>query len=234
MGGVAPQHALVEGASACRPPRDVAELLARARLLEGAALTEVSLRSAGDEPSTRRTKGSVGQLLERALGADGGSASAPDFAELGVELKTIPLDAQGRVRESTFVCRLSLRAVDELDFEASPVFAKLRQVLWVPIVRDLGRARVGRALLWSPTPAQQAVLRADFDDLVGMIALGHIESVTARLGRWLQLRPKAAHGRVRTRAFDREGPLLTMPRGFYLRARFTSALLRDPETLAGS
>jgi DNA mismatch repair protein MutH len=212
------------------PPRDIRELLLRAEALEGRALDELegALASEASEPGRSR-KGKTGALLERVLGAVGGSFKGPDFPALGVELKTIPVDRFGRARESTFVCSLSLRDAEQLDFEASPLFAKLHKVLWIPIVISAGQHRIGRPLLWQPTPAQESVLRGDYDELVGMIAIGKIECLTARFGRWLQVRPKGAHGRVRTRAVNEDGePLWTMPRGFYLRARFTTALLREP------
>jgi DNA mismatch repair protein MutH len=211
-------------------PADLDELLARAWALEGQRLADVGgdqvVREAG---SLRAQKGKIGELLERTLGAVGGSFKGPDFPDLGVELKTIPVDRLGRARESTFVCSLSLRDAERLDFEASPLFAKLHQVLWIPIVIADREQRIGRALLWRPSVAQTAVLRSDYDELVGMIAIGKIECLTARFGRWLQIRPKAAHGRVRTRAFNQDGEQMwTIPRGFYLRARFTTALLREP------
>jgi DNA mismatch repair protein MutH len=221
---------------ACAAPLGVSELLLRAAALEGLSLSALaSAIGAAPIGSGVREKGSAGALIERALGASNGSLCGPDFPALGVELKTIPIDAQGRARESTFVCRFALRAAEELDFEASPVLAKLRHVLWIPLLMGGAEAVIGRPVAWRPTPAQLAVLRGDYDDLVGMIALGKIESIDARLGRWLQLRPKAAHGGVRTRALNEDGDTVwTMPRGFYLRARFTAALLRDPETLAGA
>jgi DNA mismatch repair protein MutH len=206
------------------------ELLVRAEALEGCALEELVAAFGAENGGPSRTrKGKTGELLERALGAVGGSFKGPDFPALGVELKTIPVDRHGRARESTFVCSLSLRDAERFDFEASPLFAKLRKVLWIPIIVSDGKQRIGRPLLWHPTPAQEAVLRDDYDELVGMIAIGKIECLTARFGRWLQVRPKGANGRVRTRAFNEDGaPLWTMPRGFYLRARFTTALLREP------
>ena len=212
------------------PPRDLPELLTRAYALQHCALEELEARYGfcrGDDP--RRSKGTVGALLERALGASQGSLPGPDFPLLGVELKTIPLDAMGRARESTFVCRLALRAAEHEDFESSALLHKLRQVLWMPgVVAKDGARRVGRAFLWRPTPEQLSVLRADYDDLVGMIAIGKIEGLSARVGRCLQVRPKAAHGGIRTHAFNEEGePIWTIPRGFYLRARFTTSLLRQ-------
>ena len=216
------------------PPSSLEELLLRAQQLDGCSLAALEQAYGAAAPAGQK-KGRVGDLIERALGGACGAQAGPDFPALGVELKTLPLDPSGRVRESTFVCRLSLRAAEELDFEASPLLAKLRHVLFVPIVVGDGALRVGRALSWQPSAAQRAVLRADYDDVVGLIGLGKIESLDARLGRWLQVRPKAAHGRVRTRAHNEEGDMLwTMPRGFYLRARFTQALLRDPETLEGA
>ena len=208
-------------------PSDAHELLGRARALEGVALSELSRMTGSAEQVQRAGKGRVGRLIERALGASNDSEAGPDFPALGIELKTLPIDLTGRVRESTFVCRLSLREAERLDFEASPLLAKLQHVLWVPIVFAARGARVGRAFSWRPSNEQRAALRADYDDLVGMIAIGKIEALDARLGRWLQVRPKAAHGRARTRSFNEDGePLWTMPRGFYLRARFTTELLR--------
>jgi DNA mismatch repair protein MutH len=178
-----------------------------------------------------RAKGIVGGLLERALGATAGSAAVPDFPELGVELKTIPLDVGGRPRESTFVCGARLRGVADTAWEASPVCAKLARVLFVPIETDralaLGARRIGAARLWSPTPAQHAALRADWEELAGLIGRGDVEQLTGHLGLHLQIRPKAANGDVRGRARDEHGaPLRTLPRGFYLRPSFTATIFK--------
>jgi DNA mismatch repair protein MutH len=153
--------------------------------------------------------------------------------ELGIELKTIPVDASGRPHESTFVCAISLTDADAAEWETSPACAKLSHVLFVPVIGDPGTdpdaRRIGEPLFWRPTPEQEGVLRSDFEEIMGLIAIGDIEALTARRGRWMQVRPKAATGRVRTLSFGPEGErIATVPRGFYLRARFTEALLRDP------
>jgi DNA mismatch repair protein MutH len=70
------------------------------------------------------------------------------------------------------------------------------------------------------------VLRDDYDEIMGRIGAGGIEMLSARVGRWLQLRPKAADGAARTMAPGVDGELVaTVPRGFYLRAMFTRAIL---------
>ncbi|MGD8860626.1 MAG: DNA mismatch repair endonuclease MutH [Myxococcales bacterium] len=212
------------------PPRDEAELLRRARGLAGRTLHEVAARAGIALPQDqRRAKGLVGQLLERSLGADAGSAAEPDFRSLGVELKTIPLGRDGRPRESTFVCSIRLDEIGELEWERSRACKKLRRVLWVPVESErdvpLARRRVGAALLWSPSAAQERDLRDDWEEIASLIGRGDLELITAHLGRYLQVRPKARNADVRKRALDGRGaPVHALPRGFYLRTRFTARL----------
>lgn len=214
------------------PPRDEHELRTRAQLLAGRSLASLA-ESLGLVPPGEgaRTKGKVGDLLERALGATGGSMAQHDFPELGIELKTIPLAPSGVPRESTFVCTIALADAGALEWKRSWVRAKLSHVLWIPIVASTdGVRRIGAPLFWQPTRAQEEILAADFDEIMGAIGIGGIERITARVGRWLQMRPKAADGTPRAVAF---GPgnerIATVARGFYLRALFTGAILRDPK-----
>lgn len=243
--GSGPERGSPATASRGAAPLDEGDLLRRARDLEGVTLGEIA-RTLGVELSRAglRSKGKAGELIERALGARGGAGAKVDFPELGVELKTIPTGATGRPRESTFVCTFPLADADRATWSSSWVKRKLACVLWVPLAfpaaegpADEGEARaasprVGRVVLWRPTPPQEAVLAADFEEIVGLVGAGRVDELTARAGRWLQVRPKAAHGRARTLAFGPESePTVALPRGFYLRARFTGAILADPSAV---
>lgn len=205
-------------------PRDEAELLARALALEGSTLDSLA-RS--DLRVGLHTKGKAGMLIETALGATGGSAATWDFPALRIELKTIPMDHRAKPKESTFVCAFAIADADRAVWNDSWVAAKLRRVLWVPL-HDVGEGgrRIGRARMWSPSVEEEATLRSDFDEIVGSIGALGIESVSAHLGEALQLRPKAAHGRIRTVVRSNEGDLVaTVPRGFYLRPTFTARVI---------
>ena len=216
------------------PPRDEAELLERAFALEGYSVEAIAADWDVNVGGARvSTKGKVGELLERALGATGGSRATWDFPGLHVELKTIPVDERGAPRESTFVCSVSLLDADRAEWATSWVRAKLARVLWVPVeIGADGSRRLARARLWSPTSEQERVLAYDFEEIAGRIGAGGVEDVSGRVGRWLQLRPKAAHAGVRTLAPGADGDTIaTVPRGFYLRARFTGAILFDGAAL---
>lgn len=213
------------------PPASEAELRRRADALAGVSLGEVARVLGVEVPADlRRHKGWVGQLIERALGADAKSRAEPDFRALGIELKTLPVDDFGRPVESTFVCTIELREIGDGEWERSRVREKLARVLWVPVQgrRDVPVAerRIGSPLLWALEGEDEAALRADWEELSGLIGRGETEIITGHLGRYLQVRPKAASSRSRRRALDADGvPYAELPRGFYLRTQFTARLL---------
>jgi len=212
-------------------PRSEAELMLRAEALAGATVGEVAARLGLAVPrDLRRHKGWAGTLVERALGASAGSRPEPDFATLGIELKTIPITVHGRPSESTHVCTVNLADLSGLRWTTSSVRRKLARVLWVPLesapVLPLAARRIGSPRLWSPSAAEEQVLREDWEELIDLMATGRLHELDARLGRYLQVRPKGANGSALTRAHDADGvDAATLPRGFYLRAGFTGAIL---------
>jgi DNA mismatch repair protein MutH len=214
-----------------REPHSEEELIERAWTIAGLTLGELGAQVGIEVPEEGvRGKGVAGQIVERALGATAASRAEPDFVALGIELKTIPLDAAGKPQESTFVASISLSAMADTDWEDSVVFKKLSRVLFVPVEAasstPLRDRRVGRAYLWTPIPDELKRVRADWEKLALMIARGDVSEITGHLGDVLQIRPKAPSGSARRRAPDEEGAVQwTMPRGFYLRPSFTRAII---------
>ncbi|MFP5596838.1 DNA mismatch repair endonuclease MutH [Kluyvera sp. 142486] len=212
-------------------PKTQAELLAQAQRLAGYSLGELAAMAGIVAPKDlKRDKGWIGVLLEIWLGASAGSKPEQDFAALGVELKTIPIDTQGRPLETTFVCVAPLTGNSGVTWENSHVRHKLKRVLWIPVEGDraipLAERRVGAPLLWTPSAEEEHQLQMDWEELMDLIVLGQVERITARHGEVLQLRPKAANSKALTEAIGAHGePIMTLPRGFYLKKNFTAALL---------
>ena len=117
-----------------QPPASITELLQRTTAIAGRSLAELAAQLGRPLPDDlRRHKGLVGQYVEFALGADGGNLPQPDFATLGVELKTIPIDRYGQPLETTYVCVAPLRVTLADHWAHSLLRRKLAQVLWVPV-----------------------------------------------------------------------------------------------------
>ncbi|MEZ4265842.1 MAG: MutH/Sau3AI family endonuclease [Myxococcota bacterium] len=214
------------------PPHAEEVLLARAQRIAGRSVRWLRDACQGSDGQLRtRHKGMVGQLVEAWTCASGQGHGVPDFPALGIELKTLPVNPNGRPRESTWVTAAPTGAEVPATWEASPVCRKLTRVLWVPVRVEPGAAageRVfGMPFLWSPDAAQEATLREDWDELGELLRLGSDEVFDARRGKALQLRPKARDSRVSRWRLDERGDwVLSNPRGFYLRASFTRAILQ--------
>lgn len=214
-------------------PRSERELLERARNLAGRRIGELARAFDREVPADPvRAKGFIGELIEVALHASAGSRPVPDFEHLGVELKTIPVNRSGQPRESTHVCAVPLLNNVAITWETSLVRRKLQRVLWLPYLAEpatpLAERVIGSGLLWTPSPAQERVLKQDFEELMDKVCLGELESLSARQGTYLQIRPKAANARALKTGTDSTGRLSeTLPRGYYLRASFTRQILRE-------
>ncbi len=218
---------------------ELAALMAHARALVGVDLAEladqmglpVPLHAAGPE----RTKGWSGQIIERELGVETKGTSGPDFANLGIELKTVPVDEAGKPHESTAVCQIDPVAIAGESWETSTARKKLARVLFVALLvpaeaRSVGERRVSAVRLWSPSPEQERTLRADFDLFVReYFRRGRSDAITGHLGVALQVRPKGKDAADRRDGYDETGAATRVGKcGFYLRPAFVAAILRAP------
>jgi DNA mismatch repair protein MutH len=212
-------------------PSCISELIYRFQAIAGKKIEDLALQCNIDIPnSLHYTKGWVGQLIEYVLGANSGNKSIPDFPTLGIELKTIPLNATLQPSESTYVCTAKINSTIT-DWKQSPVYNKLKHVLWVPVEasqnKPLKERRFGTPFLWQPCNKQLEILKQDWEELMELLQLGGIENLSAKHGTYLQIRPKAANSKVLINSLNNVGnPIKTVPKGFYLRTIFTKLILQ--------
>jgi DNA mismatch repair protein MutH len=187
-----------------------------------------------------KTKGWSGQVVERELGAGDGGALGPDFAELGVELKTVPVGRDLLPVESTAVCHIDPVAIAGESWATSYVRRKLGRVLFIALEvaeprpsASVGDRRVVAVRLWSPSADEEHLLRADFELLVrDYFRRGRAAEIIGTLGRVLQVRPKARSASDLRDAFGRDGKPIRIGRcGFYLRPAFVGGILRGGDTV---
>nr|WP_314739326.1 DNA mismatch repair endonuclease MutH [uncultured Haemophilus sp.] len=214
-------------------PQSESELLAKARWLAGFRLGEIAeMLEMPVPPDLKRDKGWVGQLIETALGANAGSKAEQDFAHLGIELKTIPINAQGEPLETTFVSLAPLVQNHGITWQTSHVKHKLQKVLWIPVEGSrqipLAERYIGQPILWQPSIEQERQLQQDWEELMELIVLGQFHKINATLGEVLQLRPKGKNNKALTQAVDAKGnSIQSLPLGFYLRKQFTREILQQ-------
>ncbi|WP_105895091.1 DNA mismatch repair endonuclease MutH [Haemophilus influenzae] len=212
-------------------PQTLEQLLAQAQSIAGLTFGELADELHIPVPiDLKRDKGWGGMLLERALGATAGSKAEQDFSHLGVELKTLPINAEGYPLETTFVSLAPLVQNSGVKWENSHVRHKLSCVLWMPIEGSrhipLRERHIGAPIFWKPTAEQERQLKQDWEELMDLIVLGKLDQITARIGEVMQLRPKGANSRAVTKGIGKNGEIIdTLPLGFYLRKEFTAQIL---------
>lgn len=212
-------------------PSSEEELLERAQNLAGLTLGEIANKAGISIPKDlKRNKGWIGLLFEHVLGASASSRPEPDFPQLGIELKSLPINEHAKPLETTFVSVAPLTGLTGITWQNCYVRKKLSKVLWIPVITlkhlPLTERIVGSPFLWSPNHEEERLLAQDWQELTDMIVLGDVENIQGKHGQVMQLRPKAANSKAKTQAFDKNGkPFMTLPRGFYLKINFTQALL---------
>ncbi len=185
-----------------------------------------------------RSKGWAGRVIERELGAGDGGGQGPDFADLGVELKTVPVDRHLSPAESTAVCHIDPVAIAGESWATSYVRKKLARVLLVALevepgqVASVGDRRVVAVRLWSPSSDEENLLRTDFELFVrDYFRCGRAAEITGHLGKVLQVRPKARRASDLRLAFGADGKPTRIGRcGFYHRPAIVCGILRSGET----
>lgn len=214
-------------------PKSVDELMSRAYNLAGKKVKDIASTYNLKIPTdTLHSKGWLGVFLEAVLGADGSNNPIQDFTDLKIELKSIPISNDLVPYESTYICVVPLLGNSNVSFYESNFFNKIKKILWFPFDGNKNLAIAEKnfftPFLWSPNQEELQILKQDWEEHMEKISTGQIENITAKDGTALQIRPKAANGRILTDAIGRNGQLIqTRPRGFYLRPSFTQKILKN-------
>lgn len=214
-------------------PQNRKELEDRLKLLLGRSVGELSLLAGVPLPhSNLAGKGFAGQLIELYLGASAHNLTLPDFTDLNIEMKTLPLGLNLSPVESTFLCATELNPKNFVAFEDSPLYHKLSCILFVLLLAPKGFPIVERRLLgyffFTPNAEQLATIKEDYQGFAELVCSGQSDLINGNMGSIVQMRPKGLSGTSLTLNRRDDGSnLMTRPRGFYLRPSFTNLLCQQ-------
>jgi hypothetical protein len=150
-------------------------------------------------------------------------------------IRTLPLDAAGRVREPTKMCRLDFQELLGAPFALSEVRSLLEDVLFIPIRKPDTRVPDGWSFgtphRWIPDDPEWRQLEMDYEDIRTIVARGDADelSSSARSGYGEILMPKTSGRNAEdTQSFVVSGrSVRARRRAFFLRQSHTSAIVRE-------
>jgi DNA mismatch repair endonuclease MutH len=142
-----------------------------------------------DRPAANR-KGFAGQMTEAMLRIAANSSPLADLADIGAEVKSVPLYPSGAPRENTKVTSLTLRTVgSDEDFFTSHLYAKMRAIIFMPIQKndnDVPHLWYLRPpFLWLPSTEELAIIRTEYGRYLEAIGARDWSRLNLREGRYL-------------------------------------------------
>ena len=211
---------------------DKESILAYARKLEGKTLRQVTGLTELDSPKQRR--GSFGNAVEtHYFQYAANSDSAPDFAEVGLELKTTPIKAtkKGKLvaKERLVIAMIDFNEVVHEDFEHSHLLDKASDILLVSYRyeedKDPLDYQIEVAREWRIPERDLPQIKHDWETVVSKVRAGHAEDISSSDTIYLEACTKGANGSV-----TREQPFSKVrakPRAWALKASYMTVVQGD-------
>lgn len=194
--------------------------LRQLRGLVGRDLRELAHRYAvATHREGRLNKGWAGQTLERHLGAALNSRQQPDFHDWELKGVSLTLDHTGipRAKETMAITMFNPSHVIATPFAHSHLRQKLQRLLvvgWLADARYSASATIVCAEPVNLPPSIEALVKADYDRIRGLLRVYGADGVTGRIGEWVQARPKGPGRGSTSRAFYARQRLIDLILGF--------------------
>ena len=209
------------------------ELKKKLQSIFGLSIKDLAQKTNTPLPYSLKTnKGYIGNLIEKYLGvlSQLKNAQSPDFPKLGIELKTIPIDYNKKVLETTFVSYSRLKDLQGISWRNSFVYKKINHILWIPILVNKNQGfqerKIGQGFFHRLNQKEEQNLQKDWEEITENILLGRHDLLNSRLGEYLQIRPKSLNNKAKTKTTNQDGDLEYLaPKGFYLKKNFTQKII---------
>lgn len=119
-----------------------------------------------------------------------------EFARFGIEVKTVPVDAQGRIVEAMSFPAFHHEELIFEEWETSDLLGRLNRLLIVPVHRGkkapLAQTRLGTPFFWSPTEEELVGIGAEWERFRHLIEIGQARDLPRQSETtYIHVRPKA-------------------------------------------
>ncbi|MFC6276403.1 DNA mismatch repair protein MutH [Psittacicella hinzii] len=227
------QSFFTEQVQPAAPPQTWSQLLTYVQALVGKTVEQIADKHQVELiDSLKLNRGWLGNLIEIALGASAGSKPTQDFIDLGLELKTLAINENGKVKSDIFISSLPLNSYMLQDWQLSHVLYKLKRILFIPVENNpeipLAQRRIGKGFIWSPNAQQLATLEADWKSIMEIITQRDFTALKSNLGSALCVRVKALNTQQSNTFNDIDLHSINLPPlSFYLRRNFVNEILQS-------
>lgn len=215
-------------------PADEGSILQRASQLVGLTVRDIIDRSPNIKKLTVLSgKGAIGNIVEKFwFGIANNPLPEPDFAEVGIELKVIPLEASSTgltVKERTKICAIDYHKLIDEKWDTSHAKKKLKKILFIYYKydsKDPSLSKVVHYDLWQLGGPDEVIMRTDWEAVQDKVYKGFAHHISESMSRVLAAcrsgqGGRDKNGRLRDQVGQPKSTAPAMRRAFALKQAFT-------------
>ena len=184
-----------------------------------------------------RNKGFAARVVQKAMGMSADdNRPEPDLTDLGIEIKSIPIGDDLKVLENTKICSLNFKDTHDSDWKNSKVYAKVRNILFVPVVKydkeNWKHWYIRAPFIWMPSLKADKILESDYRRVQELLRTGRFEEISSKApprGPCDVLIPNTAGENAEdiTRFIAHGGEQESKRRAWFLRKDFTQEIIHE-------
>ena len=209
-------------------PTDKTSIVTYAKRLVGKSLRQTTDMGRIESPQTRR--GSYGNAIEEHyFKYQPNSDSAPDFAEVGLELKVTPMKkAKGGLvaKERLVISMIDFDEVVNEDFEHSHFLKKASDILLISYLWEQDKDPLDYTVQlveeWKIPEQDLVQIKQDWETVVGKVRLGRAHEISGSDTMYLEACTKAANSTIRRHQPYSDEP--AKPRAWAFKAAYMTAV----------
>jgi DNA mismatch repair endonuclease MutH len=187
----------------------------------------------GDKHSHYK-KGAAGLIVENLLGLENNGSPLADLAEIGVEIKVLPVQLHNlKVKEPTQIKMINFMEVAKETWETAKIRNKIETIFWIAygVPRDnktkknLEQSQYILLDWFIDTPKEEniSIFKNDWELIQSYILKGDSDKLSCSMGVYIEPKTKGKNNEDFTDAPDGKGGTLKVRRrAFYFKKKYTN------------
>lgn len=177
-------------------------------------------------------KNAVATITRSLLGQRTGGRTG-EFARFGIEVKTVPVDAQGKIVEAMSFPAFHHEELIYETWDASDLLGRINRLLIVPVHRSKGATlaatRLGRPFFWSPSQDELVGIQTEWERFRRLIQIGQARVLPKPSETtYIHVRPKGRDATDRDKA---PGGFDVIKKCFWLNQSYVGRVLAANDAL---
>ncbi len=138
----------------------------------------------------KNDKGIIGKIIENIFQIKNKNDSDADWNDIGLELKTIPLNKKLNPKELTKICIIKKNNI-KVNWEKSQVYKKIKNILWIPyegsVKIAISKKRILIPFIYTLTNKEEKIIKNEWEIIIESFLFCNNNNFFIKEGEFLKL-----------------------------------------------